>query len=348
MISTKAKTLFVEMDNLATHIAVTSNLNGTTQVEELATISATTDAGKDKVRKIILSHAQGKSARHVPCHTSVYPLSRFFIRHTLDNTAKIKDQGFVEELVSQKMGIDLNANAVSVVSATDGTPFDPEKGLASQKELLACGALVSELRALQNTLLEQGIYPSHMELGTLSTIGGLMDYARHQSIRQPILYLEVGLKNTHLQILSAEKVDLGRAIALGLDSAIPALSEQLGVKDEESARNILYSNTFDLTEMGTSLLNRLLREIRASTAFYEVQTGQSIGAMFISIPIQGMDWIGRSIERDLGIGRLIPDMTSWLNARGVSLSENLAPEAKKEGNLGIFSLMITHPVPAQA
>ena len=63
----------------------------------------------------------------------------------------------------------------------------------------------------------------------------------------------------------------------------PVIQAELGLKDEDSARKLFYSNTFDFTEMGPSLLRKLLKELQASTGFYEVQTGQTIGQLYLAL-----------------------------------------------------------------
>lgn len=62
---------------------------------------------------------------------------------------------------------------VQILRGTNGSEADLEKG--TEKELMFVGGPTKEFSALQESLLFYGIYPSSLELGTLSTIGGLMD-----------------------------------------------------------------------------------------------------------------------------------------------------------------------------
>ena len=70
-----------------------------------------------------------------------------------------------------------------------------------------------------------------------------------------------------------------RPIPQGLESMIPVVQKELGLKDEESAKKLFYSNTFDFTSMGNALIKKLLKELQSSIGFYEVQTGQSVGLL---------------------------------------------------------------------
>ncbi len=81
-------------------------------------------------------------------------------------------------------------------------------------------------------------------------------------------------------IFGNEQVDICRPIPYGLNSMFPTVQSELGLKDEDSARKLFFSNTFDFTELGPSLLKKMLKELQASTGFYEVQTGQTIGQIF--------------------------------------------------------------------
>ena len=135
----------------------------------------------------------------------------------------------------------------------------------------------------QEMIVDYGVYPERMELGTLSSLGGLINYANFKSITMPTLVLEITSSNSNIFIINNEKIDVTRPIPFGLNGMFPVIQKELDLKDEESAKKLFYSDTFDFTEMGPALLNKMLKELQSSTGFYEVQTGQTIGQIFLTL-----------------------------------------------------------------
>ncbi|MFA5257160.1 MAG: hypothetical protein WC360_03330 [Opitutales bacterium] len=347
MLSSKNKGLFVEKSRFRVMVAVTSSAQAPLLVERIADMSP--EAGKEQVRDFILALAQGgKNLRFAPCRACVYPSARFFNRHSADIPIKLKEPGHFEDLLRNQMGVDLTIYNVAVLGASDGLPFDPARNLSAQRELILAGAPLEQLRAEQEELLSMGIFPERMELGSLSSAASLMNYMRFAGIKRPVLYLEIGMTGSFLFIVTPERMDLCRSIPHGLDSMLPALGTELGVKDEQSARNLLFSNTFDFTEMGPALLGKLLREMRASTGFYEVQTGQSIGHVVVNLIPPNLDWIRLCISRSLGMDLLKFDFRAWLASNGVQVSDSVDMTALSQSWIGALGLLSDYELPPAA
>ena len=209
----------------------------------------------------------------------------------------------------------------------------------SQKEILLCGAAAQELMEFQAQIVEYGIYPASLQLGTIANLGGLMHYSRWKKLRFPTLVLEITPKNSFIFIFNNNMMDVCRPIPYGLDSMFPVIQAELGLKDEDSARKLFYSNTFDFTEMGPSLLRKLLKELQASTGFYEVQTGQTIGQLYLALLPKNLSWIQVSLSRSLGVDALILDYPGWLKSIDITPGENVQLETLDSRWLGLFSLM---------
>ncbi len=278
MLSSKSKGLFVEISGFSILAAVTSGFEPPLTIESLHECQASDDV--DEIRRFIDGLRTKKSRAFLPAHCAIYPQSRFVRKTTLDSPAKAKDPNYFAELLSSQFRIDPETNSVAVVNAVDGSEFDVEKGLQNQKELLFCGAGANEITEIQDQLIEYGIYPDTLELGSVSSIGGLKNYSRFKKERFPTLILEITPENSNVFIFGNEQVDICRPIPYGLNSMFPTVQSELGLKDEDSARKLFFSNTFDFTELGPSLLKKMLKELQASTGFYEVQTGQTIGQIF--------------------------------------------------------------------
>lgn len=346
MLSSKTRGVFVEVGRYRLTVAITSPGPSPRTIETIAEISA--ESGREKIREFILAAAGNPKARYANCRVAVYPPTRFFYRHSAETPAKLKEQGYFEEVISGQLGVDISANTVTIVNACDGTTFDLTRSLAVQRELLICGAPSAELRTIQEDLLADGIYPDSLEIGSLSMLGALMNHSKKNGIKRPVLMLESAPAQTNLYIVSPDKVDLCRTIPVGLDSMLPALAGELGMKDEQSARSMLYSNTFDFTEMGPTLLSRLLKEIKASTGFYEVQTGQTIGSVFVHLLPPGLEWVRQCLSKALGMDGLRIDLKGWMEGSGVKLGEGVRFEGPPERFVGVLSLVVEHERPAEA
>ena len=120
---------------------------------------------------------------------------------------------------------------------------------------------------------------------------------------------------------------------------IPVVQKELGLKDEESAKKLFYSNTFDFTSMGGALVKRLLKELQSSIGFYEVQTGQSIGQVLCTQLPVSLTWLGTTMAGALGVPPLKMDMLPWLEALNIKLADGVTLGQPEERWTGLFCLM---------
>ena len=155
--------------------------------------------------------------------------------------------------------------------------------------------------------------------------------------------LEIDSTTTHSFIVSAAGVEATRPIAQGLDAMVPVVQKELGLKDEESAKKLFFSNTFDFAGMGPLLVKKLLKELQSSIGFYEVQTGQSVGQVICTSIPRKLAWLDGVIATSLGVTGLQCDFLPWLQSREISLPDELPPGGLDARWLGLLSLMVPHP-----
>lgn len=279
---------------------------------------------------------------------SVYPAKRLVRRHSLE-LKRVKEPGYFAEVCSQQFRIEPDKYKIAVLQSTDGADYDATK--AAQKEVLFCGLPNDEVHATQESLLAMGIYPERLELGSVAVLGGLVDYLEETKSKTPTLVLEIGGDATHSFIVSANGVEASRPIPQGLEAMVPIVQKELGLKDEESAKKLFYSNTFDFTGMGPLLTKRLLKELQSSIGFYEVQTGQSVGQLVTTQLAPKLSWLENAVASALGISTLKIDPAAWMKARQVTLPENLARQTQDVRWFGVLALMgrydAVHALPAE-
>jgi Tfp pilus assembly PilM family ATPase len=257
-------------------------------------------------------------------------------RHTLD-LKKLKEPTYFNEIYSQQFRVDPEKYTIRPLNPGDGSEYDLVK--ASQKEVLFCGLPSDDIVAMQDKLLAQGIYPERLELGTLATLGGMVNYLKFKQSRSPLLLLEIGDESTQSFILSAEGVDISRPIPSGVAAMIPVVQKELGLKDEDSAKKLFYSNTFDFTSMGGVLVKKLLKELQSSIGFYEVQTGQSIGNVICTQLPTSLSWLASTMSGALGVPLLKVEMLPWLESLNIKLADTVSLGQPEERWIGLFSLM---------
>ncbi len=332
----KSKGFCVEIGEHATLLARLSEPEAPFIVEELKELSSGDADGIVTWTK----STEGKGSTgyaHAAC--SIYSPKRVVRRHTLD-LKRVKDPAYFNEVYAQQFRIEPEKYTIRALNPGDGSEYDQVKG--TQKEVLFCGLPSDDVIALQDKLLEQGIYPERLELGTLATLGGMVNYLKFKQTKTPVLLLEIGQETTQSFILSAEGVDISRPIQSGIAAMIPVVQKELGLKDEESAKKLFYSNTFDFTSMGGALVKKLLKELQSSIGFYEVQTGQSIGSVFCTQLPSSLTWLSTTMAGALGVPPLKIELVPWLESLDVKLAEGVSLGLPEERWFGLFSLLASH------
>jgi hypothetical protein len=342
----KTKGFFVELNDHSVLFARTSSTVAPFVVEEMRECSAH-DAAELAATMQQLQPKKGPSG-YLHATVGIYPPKRVVRRHTIESK-RMKEAGYIAEICTQQLRIEQDKYVLALLNAGDGSDFDGTKG--GQKDVMFCGLPTEDANQQQTSLLQSGIYPERIELGTVATLGGVVDYLAHAKAKSPTLVLEIGADVTNSFIVTANGVEASRLIAQGLDAMVPIVQKELGLKDEESARKLFYSNTFDFTGMGPLLIKRLLKELQSSIGFYEVQTGQSVGQLLSTQLSPKLQWLEGAIANALGIASVQLDPLPWLQARQITLPDALAKNAHEPRWFGLLALMAQydtdHAVPAE-
>lgn len=345
--SPATKGFFVEVSEHAVLLARTSGGVPPFTVEEVRECPPGDAAAVSRA----IAELQPKKSPSGYLHASVgvYPNRRLVRRHTLD-LKRVKEPGYFAEVCSQQFRIEPDKYSIAIINASDGADYDAAK--AAQKDVLFCGIGSEDVASTQQALLDLGIYPERLELSTVAALGALANYLEFTKVKTPTLVLEIGLETTHSFIVTAGGVEASRPIAQGLEAMVPVVQKELGLKDEDSAKRLFYSNTFDFTGMGPLLTKRLLKELQSSIGFYEVQTGQSVGQLLTTQLAPKLSWLDGAIAQALGVTSMKLDAAPWLKAANITLPDNLAQHGRDVRWFGLLALMgryeALHAVPAEA
>jgi len=337
MFKSKSKGYFVDKNEHSWMLARASALSEPCVIEHVVEAPLDDSAALEKA---ILEVQGGKaSGNYLAGVCAVYPPHRVIRRVSLD-AKRLKDPSYLNEVCIQQFRIEPEKHALVAMHPAEGQTLDPAR--LSDKEVVIAGIPNEEVVATQDALLASGVYPNRLELGSVSTMGAIADYLRFAKVKSPTLVLELGNDTTHSFILSPSGIEATRPIPFGIESMVPVVQKKLGLKDEESARKLFYSNTFDFTSMGSELVQRLLKELQSSIGFYEVQTGQSITQLLCTSLPSKLGWIQASIAGALGISALKVDFPAWLQSHQISLSEQAKVVESDLRWLNVVSLMLSH------
>jgi hypothetical protein len=337
LFSKKTKGFFVEMNESSVLLARTNSASTPMEVEDLKECAL----GDAPAFEEALKQIQPKKAPSGYLHSivGIYPPRRLIRKHTLE-LKKMKEAGYMADVFTSQLRIEQDKFTLAMLNATDGADYDLTK--ANQKEVIFCGVPNEDITAAQESLLNLGVFPERLELGTVSTLGALVDYLSFEKSKTPTLVLDVGNETTHSFIVSSAGVEASRPIPQGLEAMVPVVQKELGLKDEESARKLFRSNTFDFTGMGPLLIKRLLKELQSSIGFYEVQTGQSVGQVICIQLSPKLAWLEGSLASSLGISALKFDPLPWLKSRNVTVPDALSKTAGDFHWFGLMSLMVQY------
>ncbi len=316
MISTKKQTFIVEYRPTAIRAIRASSEHAPVVIEDVLDIDLLQEAD---VAGRLRSFAGVKSAAYLHASCCVYPQHRL-VRHLVLDANRGKEADFVLKHLRTNAGIDPDAYSVFCLSAADG--LDAELASFNKKAVLLCGAPRSEIVEIQNRLVESGVYPSRVEIGTIGTIGFLKGAIGRGEEAAPLLFLEIDADATNAVIVGPKGVEMARRIDCGASHIATSLKEEMGLKDDAAADKILRSRDFDLGPIAPKILRKLLRELQSSIGFFEVQTGQSVAKLYCLKQGRSLDWLEQSVADLLNLKPLRLSMKDWLAARDVKFSSD--------------------------
>ncbi len=335
LFSHKAKGFVVDRGEQVTSVARISGFEPPFVLEAVEDFSS---GDPEAMNSAYAKISPGKRSAFLHANCGVSPESRFVRRTTLD-LKRIKETGYLSEVMNSQFRIDPEHQSIAVLNAFDGTEFDASKANPA-KDVFFCGMPTEVAAEAQRNLLDNGVYPETLELSSVASLAAVVDYLRFSDSSKPTIVLELGSESTQSFIVSTRGLEASRPISVGLEAMVPVVQKELGLKDEESARKLFFSNTFDFTGMGSSLCKRLLKELQSSMGFYEVQTGQSIGQLICTVLPSKLSWLESVVAGQLGVNVLQPQYAAWLNARKITLGPELSSFPLDGRRFALLGLMM--------
>lgn len=259
------------------------------------------------------------SGGYLPGYCSFHPQERLLLRETV-NPRRLAEQGYLQGLVAEHAKISSAKEwHVAALHPSEGLPLAPE---STARAGLLLGVPWTAIRETQNLLRKWGVRPRRLEVGTVPLLGGL---ARHLSLNaypHAVVACEIAHSQTRIYLLGKDGVHTPPSLPHGLLSIEEAAMKELGAPDVANARRQLEEPTEELRAHSRRLVRMLSRHLRPAVDYFEMQTGQRIGALFCTHLPARLGWIEQALSVAVDLEFFSPDFATWLPAVGLQTAGN--------------------------
>jgi len=252
-----------------------------------------------------------------------HPAERVLLRESV-NTRRLSEPDYLPALLAEQAKLptakDWIVHALHPVEGeifTAATPARPG---------LLFGLPLPAVRDLQQRLRKHRIRPQRLEVGTVVLLGALTRHLRQMAYPHAVVACEIGQTQTRIYLLGKDGVHTPAALPHGLLSIEEAAMKELAAPDIVTARRALEAPTDELRGHGRRLVRALTRHLKPAVDYFEMQTGQPIGALFCAHLPARVAWLEETLCAAVDLEFLAPEIATWLPTVGLALGpETAAP-----------------------
>lgn len=273
--------------------------------------------GNDSAIEEWVRDAADAGGGYTPAYCGFHPVERVLVRETV-NARRLGEENYLATLFAEsaKLGA-LKDWQVAAVNPLDGQVF----GAATpSRPGLLFGLPRAAAREAQEKLCRLGLLPRRLELGTIVLLGALARYLHEMAYPHAVVVCEVGLTQTRVYFLGKDGVHVPAALPHGLRSIEETAMKELGVPDLGAAHAQLCAPTDELRAHGRRLVRVLTRHLKPAADYFEMQTGQPIGAVFCAHLPAPLGWLEEALAAAIDLEFLRPNLAEWLPRIGVQLA----------------------------
>lgn len=291
-------------------------------VERLAEFSPTDEEGVTRwLRDAILDRGTG----YLPAYCGFHPSERVLLRESV-NTRRLSEPNFLESLLVEHAKLpsvkDWRVCAIHPVEGeifTVTTPARPG---------LLLGLPLSSVRDTQQRLRKLGLRPRRLEVGTVALLGALTRYSRELNYPHAVVVCEIGQTQTRIYFLGKDGVHTPATLPHGLLSIVESAMKELAAPDVATARQQLAAPSEELRSHGRRLVRMLTRHLKPAVDYFEMQTGQPIGALYCAHLPANLGWLEEALCAAVDLEFLVPDLGAWLPTIGLQLGPETPPPGR--------------------
>lgn len=260
-----------------------------------------------------------------------------FHYYTAEKVSQLKSIEQIADICEKSFNINLDDSQVNILSPKTGDPFVP--GESNEKEILIASIKLSKVREWQNFFVEATVFPERFEMSLLGVLGMVLQDMALKPYDAPVMVLDVHDAFTYVFILHKSRLTSVKKLPTGIRDFLPYMKEHLGIADPRSAKKMLFANSFDFSDKGEGIADKLIAELKASTGMYEVEVGQTIGSFLLPNFPKDFDWLRTSIKKSLSIPYYDIDYDELLDNQGVSFGESVNVVDLDDYSLGLLSIL---------
>ncbi len=255
-----------------------------------------------------------RAGKFIAGYCGFHPSERIFQRDSI-NTRRLYDREYIYNVIAEHAKI-ISAKAwhVAALNPADGIPLSTD---SNARAAIFFGVPWSATRSAQLLLRDWGVRPRRLELGTPVLLGALTRYVSLTGYSNLIAVCEISRNQTHLYLIGKDGVHTPPPFPHGLVSIEEAAMKELSTPDVAAARKLLEQPTDELRHHGRRLIRMLSRHLRPAVDYFEMQTGQSIGALFCAHLPERLGWLEESLAAAVDLEYFSPDFAKWLPAVGL-------------------------------
>jgi hypothetical protein len=250
-----------------------------------------------------------------------HPSDRVLLRENI-NTRRFNEPDFLNVLLAEQARLPSTKDwMVRALHPVDGEVFT---AATPPRPGLLVGLPLSAVRDLQNRLKKQDIRPRRLEVGTVALLGALTRHMRQIAYPHAVVACEMGVTQTRIYLLGKDGVHTPAALPHGLRSIEETAMKELSAPDIATARRALEAPTDELRGHGRRLVRALTRHLKPAVDYFEMQTGQPIGALFCAHLPAPLAWLEEALCAAVDLEFLAPDYATWLPSVGLALPPDVA------------------------
>lgn len=241
--------------------------------------------------------------------------------HELEAGSKAKTADYIPGVVKDWLGNSKEDFFFQVLDWATGELVPVETPQA--KLMLIGGMKTVALEQYQRQVLDADFFPRRLESSVILMLGFLKKLLHSGGISGPVVLLELFEESGVLFVLPEGGGPLLREIDSGYASMYEQIRKELSLKDNRSARKLMYSSTIDLSDIGRQVISPVFREIASIVGLFEVETGQSISQLIVTNGMPSQQWVFELLAKDLGMNLLKFDLREMGELLGVQFEDGI-------------------------
>jgi hypothetical protein len=246
---------------------------------------------------------------YVQAYCGFHPVQRVLARENL-NSRRFTDPAYLPGLIAEQAKVSSAKDwQITALNPSEGTLLNTD-GIV--RPGLLFGVPWTAIREQQRRLLELGLRPRRLEVGTLTLLGTLTHHLAQTGVANATVVCEIEHAQTRTYVVAKDGVHTLFALPHGLLSVIEGAMKELGAPDVAATLRQLENPPEALRAQGRRLVRVISRHLKPAVDHFELKTGQRIENIFCSQLPAGLDWLGLALGAAVDLELLTPDFAAWL------------------------------------